>query len=100
MVRMVPSAMSRSIERTWLPKLPCVWWFLPCTSAAMAPPTETKRVPGTTKGRKPRGPNVSIRSDSSTPASRRIRPVAGSNDLMRSNPVIVMVLTAPMAASP
>ena len=24
-----PSAVSRSIDRTWLPKLPALWWFLP-----------------------------------------------------------------------
>ncbi len=41
MLRTEPSAVSRSSETTWLPKLPWRWWFLPCTSAAIAPPTVT-----------------------------------------------------------
>ena len=27
--RICPSAVSSSIDRTWLPKLPALWWFLP-----------------------------------------------------------------------
>jgi hypothetical protein len=38
---------------TWRPIVPSTWWFLPWMSAASAPPTVTKRVPGTT-GRKSR----------------------------------------------
>ena len=33
---------------TWLANDPATWWFLPCTSAAIAPPTVTWRVPGET----------------------------------------------------
>ena len=54
-VRTCASAVSRSIERTWLPKLPALWWFLPWMSQPMAPPTVTCRVPGSTGTHSPHG---------------------------------------------
>ena len=67
-VRTLPSAISRSNERTWLPKLPWVWWFLPCTSAAMAPPMVTCRVPGSTGTHSPKGSSAFISVSMLTPA--------------------------------
>ena len=52
-VRTWPSAVSRSIDTTWLPKLPALWWFLPWMSLAIAPPTVTWRVPGSTGTHRP-----------------------------------------------
>ena len=40
-VRTLPSAVSRSNDTTWLPKLPALWWFLPWISEPMAPPIVT-----------------------------------------------------------
>ena len=68
MVRIAPSAVSRSRLRTWLPKLPSVWWFLPCTSAAMAPPMVTWRVPGSTGTHSPNGSSARISASRLTPA--------------------------------
>ena len=45
-----PSGPITSIQSVNAPKPPSTWWFLPCTSAAMAPPSVTKRVPGVTAG--------------------------------------------------
>ena len=36
-----PSAVSSSMERTWLPKLPALWWFFPWMSQPIAPPMVT-----------------------------------------------------------
>ena len=36
-----PVGVTMVISTTCRAKLPSRWWFLPCTSAAMAPPTET-----------------------------------------------------------
>ena len=44
----VPSASCSQVASTWFPKLPSTWWFFPWMSAAIAPPTVTKRVPGVT----------------------------------------------------
>ena len=41
MVCSPPSAVTRSSETTWAPKVPSRWWFLPWMSAATAPPTVT-----------------------------------------------------------
>ena len=51
----VPTGVASVSDVTWEAKLPSAWWFLPCTSAAMAPPTETDRVPGETGTNQPRG---------------------------------------------
>ena len=53
--RICPSAVKSSIEVTWLPKLPALWWFLPWMSQAIAPPTVTCRVPGSTGTHSPNG---------------------------------------------
>ena len=53
--RIWPSAVSSSIDRTWLPKLPALWWFLPWMSEAIAPPMVTCRVPGSTGTHSPNG---------------------------------------------
>ena len=50
--RAVASAGARS-GSTWRPKVPSRWWFLPCTSLAMAPPTVTNWVPGVTGRNQP-----------------------------------------------
>src|SRR6476661_4465342 len=67
--RISPSAVSRSIDRTWLPKLPALWWFLPWMSHAMAPPMVTCRVPGSTGTHSPSGSAARISWSRLTPAS-------------------------------
>ena len=67
--RTSPSAVSSSIERTWLPKLPALWWFLPWMSQAIAPPTVTWRVPGSTGTHSPNGSAARINWSRFTPAS-------------------------------
>ena len=80
-----PELRTSSRRVTWCPKVPARWWFLPCTSLAMAPPTVTYLVPGVT-GRNQPPPTVSDRiSLSRTPASQRIRPVAESKSRKRSS---------------
>ena len=51
-----------------MPNDPSTWWFLPWMSLAMAPPTVTKRVPGETGTKKPRGTATRSRSSRLTPA--------------------------------
>lgn len=63
-----PSASSMVSDSTWLPKEPSPWWFLPWMSLAMAPPMVTKRVPGVTGTKKPRGTITRSRSSMLTPA--------------------------------
>ncbi len=63
-----PSARS-SVRRVTLdPNDPSTWWFLPWMSLAMAPPTVTKRVPGDTGTKKPRGTRTWSSSSRLTPA--------------------------------
>ena len=81
----VPSASNSSNHSTWSPKLPWRSWFLPCTSAAMAPPTVAKAVPGLAGGMKPRGRKVSSRSAKLTPGSQTTRLLAASKERMRSS---------------
>ena len=50
------------------PNEPSTWWFLPWMSLAMAPPTVTKRVPGDTGTKKPRGTRTRSSSSRLTPA--------------------------------
>ena len=71
--RISPSAVSSSMDRTWLPKLPALWWFLPWMSQAMAPPTVTWRVPGSTGTHKPSGSAARISWSRFTPASTSTR---------------------------
>ena len=51
----MPLGVCSANESTWLAKLPSTWWLLPCTSAAIAPPTVTWRVPGVTCTNQPSG---------------------------------------------
>jgi hypothetical protein len=86
-----PSLRARSSATTWRPKLPKRWWFLPCTSWAMAPPTVTKRVPGVTGSSQPppsgSGRHSTARmSASCTPASQASTPLSRSNAMKRSRP--------------
>ena len=61
-------------DSTWLAKLPSTWWLLPCTSAAIAPPTVTSRVPGVTCTNQPSGTIVRMIASRLTPASTRTTP--------------------------
>ena len=98
--RSSPFASASVSDSTWLPNVPSRWWFLPWTSAAIMPPTVTKRVPGTTGGNQPRGANVRRMSASSTPASQVSRPVSPSNARRRSIASIDTVRSGLTAASP
>ena len=53
--RTSPLPSSSSISSIQLPRLPSLRWFLPCTSAATAPPTVRWRVPGRTGSSRPSG---------------------------------------------
>ncbi len=82
--RMRPSATRMRSARTWLPKQPARWWFLPWTSAATIPPRVTYSVPGVTGVKNPRGRKIRFISRREKPASARSTPVAGSKERMRS----------------
>ena len=71
--RTCPSAVSSSIDRTWLPKLPALWWFLPWISHAIAPPMVTWRVPGSTGTHSPNGSAAFISWSRLTPPSTSTR---------------------------
>ena len=73
-----PSGVSRSNDATWLAKLPATWWFLPCTSAAIAPPIVTCLVPGETGTNQPAGSPATISCSRLTPASQTATPVVPS----------------------
>lgn len=81
--RTSPLAVSSSIERTWLPKLPALWWFLPWMSQPIAPPTVTWRVPGSTGTHKPWGSAAFINWSRLTPASTSTSRVPESIEWMR-----------------
>ena len=81
--RIWPSAVSRSIDRTWLPKLPALWWFLPWMSQAMAPPMVTCRVPGSTGTHSPNGSAAFISVSRLTPASTSTMRVSPLIEWMR-----------------
>ena len=78
-----PPGSSRSSQRTCRAKLPARWWFLPCTSAAIAPPTVTCLVPGETGTNQPAGSAKTISCSRLTPASQVTVPAAGSNSAIR-----------------
>ena len=82
-VRSSPPGSTMSADRTCRAKLPATWWFLPCTSAAMAPPTVTCRVPGDTGTNQPAGRPATMSCSRLTPASQVARPVAGSRSRIR-----------------
>ena len=71
---------------TWLANDPATWWFLPCTSAAIAPPTVTWRVPGETGTNQPCGSPATMSCSRETPASATTTPVAGSRLMMLVQP--------------
>jgi hypothetical protein len=60
--RTAPAASITSTQSTQARKLPAPWWFLPCTSAAIAPPRVTNFVPGVTRRNQPRGRKVATMS--------------------------------------
>ncbi len=93
--RTSPVPVSRSIETTWSPKLPALWWFLPWMSFAMAPPMVTCRVPGSTGTHSPKGSATRMSRSRDTPASRSTRPVSASTAWIRSR--AVMSTTRPPA---
>ena len=70
----VPFGVCSVNDSTWLAKLPSTWWLFPCTSAAMAPPTVTCRVPGVTCTNQPSGTIVRMIASRLTPASTRTTP--------------------------
>ena len=97
----VPVGVTRVISTTWEQKLPSTWWFFPWMSAAMAPPTVTRRVPGVTGTNHPSGTSRSIRVCRLTPAPTLTRPETRSTSWTASNQVASS--TAPpafWAASP
>jgi hypothetical protein len=67
---------------TWLANDPATWWFLPWTSAAIAPPTVTWRVPGETGTNQPCGSPAIMSCSRETPASASTTPVAWSKLMM------------------
>ena len=73
-----PPGSSRSKALTWLAKDPARWWFLPCTSAAIAPPIVTCLVPGETGTNQPCGSPATMSCSRLTPASQTATPVSGS----------------------
>ena len=64
---------------TWSPIDPSAWWFFPWMSLATAPPTVTKRVPGVTGTKNPRGTISRSSVSRLTPASTWAIPAAGSS---------------------
>ena len=91
-VRTWPSAVSRSIDSTWLPKEPCEWWFLPWMSQPMAPPMVTCRVPGSTGTHRPYGSAARISWSRLTPASTSTTAASGSMSWMRFSGVMSMTV--------
>ncbi len=76
----------RSMATTWSANPPSTWWFLPCTSLAMAPPTVTWRVPGVTSTNHPRGTTARRRASRLVPAPTVTRPAPGSTWATASSP--------------
>ena len=71
-----PHGVTIRISRTWAPIEPSTWWFLPCTSAAIAPPRVTWRVPGVTGTNQPFGIEQASSSSIETPAPAVTAPSA------------------------
>ncbi len=98
----------RSSSRvTWAPNVPARWWFLPWMSFAMAPPTETQRVPGTTGRNQPCGTMSARISASVTPGLapkqpglgvERDQPVEPAHVQQQATVVEAAVPVAPSAA--
>jgi len=97
----VPTGVASVSDVTWEAKLPSAWWFLPCTSAAMAPPTETDRVPGETGTNQPRGTSAPRMAPRLVPPPTASSPAASSVQAMwSSEAVATTVPPAFCAASP
>ena len=90
--------MSRSIERTWLPKLPALWWFLPWMSQAIAPPMVTCRVPGSTGTHSPNGSAAFINWSRFTPPSTSTSSVSASIEWIVFRAVMSMTSPPPFCA--
>ena len=93
-----PSAVSGSIDRTWLPKLPALWWFLPWMSQAMAPPTVTCRVPGRTGTHRPNGSAAFISVSRLMPASTSTMRVSASMEWILFSGVMSITSPPPFCA--
>lgn len=96
--RSSPFASSRSIDRTWLPKLPALWWFLPWMSQAIAPPTVTCRVPGSTGTHSPKGRAAFISWSRLTPASTSASLVSALMEWMLFSPLMSITRPPPFCA--
>ncbi len=76
------------IADTWRQKLPSRWWFLPWTSAAIAPPTVTCRVPGDTGMNHPSRNPVRNNRSRLTPAPTSTSPLVASIGPMASRRLV------------
>ena len=93
-----PSAVSSSIDRTWLPKLPALWWFLPWMSQAIAPPMVTCRVPGSTGTHNPSGSAARISWSRLTPPSTSTSASSDSIEWIRFSAVMSTTSPPPFCA--
>ena len=73
-VSVSPSAVIMSKSITCLPKAPSLWWFFPCTSEPIAPPTVMYFVPGVTGRNQPFGTITLSTSSRVTPGWHSIMP--------------------------
>ena len=80
-VRRAPSPSSSSIVSIQTEMEPSACWFLPCTSAATAPPTVRCLVPGSTGGSRPDGTLRASRSVKVTEALARTAACSGSSSI-------------------
>ena len=71
-----PVGVTRRISSTWRANVPSTWWFFPCTSAAIAPPKVTWRVPGVTGTNQPWGIETASSSSTETPAPTLTTPAS------------------------
>jgi len=94
-----PFASIRRKDWTHSLKHPSIWWFLPCTSPAMAPPTLMSLVPGVTLRNQPLGTKCSTISLSNTPDSTLSTPVLSSKSRKQSC-ALVQRMTSLRALSP
>jgi hypothetical protein len=100
-IRWTPAGVARVSVVTWRQKLPSRWWFLPWTSAAMAPATLTWRVPGETGTNQPSGSERSRSWWRLVPPPTVTRPEPGSiGPIPESRPASTTVPPAHCAASP
>ncbi len=79
---------SRPRRATCEQNVPAEAWFLPCTSLATAPPSVTKRLPGSTGTVQPRGTARRSSALRLVPASARTTPASQSAEISRSSPAV------------